>query len=716
MIKALSRCAGFPEKEAEYIAYASEFVDDSLEFLPVLVEGISDVMKDSSSHMLLKGKNNELFFDVVCTAHDEDTMLGGVLNSGQQRTYVPFHFIPRSTGKSNHGFDYRTAPNCDTAKALMEQTLAELKDAALGKGCDLKVPVEDGLRVQKLIKFGIALHSYADTWAHQNFSGLFDPSANSVDYLHFVDTHNQKSVSHELEGMPAFVPETGHAKAHGFPDSSHLRWTYRNGANQQLFERDNPVVYLDATENIFTLLCQAAQMFGYQAVRAWDGNNGVKKLAEQCINYDPGTFIWKQGGTEAKIQKYKEVFSEYIGSAAYDPFQWKAQALRPYIQNGNERHNLDFYNKEHQGRYFNLKQLGTMWWEKLKQDVRDKMNSKLELAADIFMGWVSGRGAIGAIVNTLTSSIQRWVSEYKSIRYVPAVLSDGGSIDAAKWFFFHYEADANRRFVLERTPIPVVDPYADCQGDFGVAITKKLPDFDKQLGRLIINTLEATVAKPGDFHQKWRWMEFELRNHTDGTIAWAGSSTEDFGFSGASGRYWARPDDVAFVAPGASLHYSACERDNAVTGCCGVTPFVIRHAQKGDVSFSIGFSNPLSSEVGPMLKRGWEMAAAEAEYIALVARRKAAIVAYETEKAARRWIPGVSNEPAITIPPEPQKPVLDVEMPKCQGSFSSDRARIYDALGEAARSKNLVSHSIDGRQYTISVEPGKRTVITVSVA
>lgn len=156
MIKALAQMAGFNDVEAQDIAYASEYVDDALEYLPMKITDIPDL--DYGTLPMPGG-----LFGVVCTAHDKFTMIGGALVKGQINTYIPFHFVPRDTKQQTDlaHYDYRTAPNCDTSRQLVETAVAELKQA------------QGDNRTRKLIKLGIALHTYADTWAHQNFSGIF---------------------------------------------------------------------------------------------------------------------------------------------------------------------------------------------------------------------------------------------------------------------------------------------------------------------------------------------------------------------------------------------------------------------------------------------------------------------------------------------------------------------------------------------------------------
>lgn len=164
MLHYLLRAAGFPDDESHVIAYASQFVDYNVVSYRV------DTARASYETL--------------------PTQDWGFWNPDTpRRIYVPFHFFPgdeehegarRLDGKSN---PRNCTPDSPGAKALL---IAALK-------------TRDPYRV------GIALHTYADTWAHQNFTGVRED-------WNLVDANSM-------------IPAVGHAQVLKVPDQLAATWT-----------------------------------------------------------------------------------------------------------------------------------------------------------------------------------------------------------------------------------------------------------------------------------------------------------------------------------------------------------------------------------------------------------------------------------------------------------------------------------------------------------
>ena len=163
LLNVLCRYAGFPEQEARIISYASQFVDYNLVTYTIDAPGR--------------------------TYHSIPTQNYGFWSSETPRqVYIPFHFVPGETdhpgarridGQTN---PLNTTPDSPAAKQIL---IAALKS-------------------RDLYRIGIALHTYADTWAHQNFSGIREP-------------WNQCE-----EG--SIIPPIGHAQVLKTPDLLTARW------------------------------------------------------------------------------------------------------------------------------------------------------------------------------------------------------------------------------------------------------------------------------------------------------------------------------------------------------------------------------------------------------------------------------------------------------------------------------------------------------------
>jgi len=67
--------------------------------------------------------------------------------------------------------DFQFVPGC-VGKDLIEFFKTKPDSKIINEIIDDEIISEDVNREDKHIMFGIALHPYADTWAHQDFAGL----------------------------------------------------------------------------------------------------------------------------------------------------------------------------------------------------------------------------------------------------------------------------------------------------------------------------------------------------------------------------------------------------------------------------------------------------------------------------------------------------------------------------------------------------------------
>ncbi len=178
--------AGFGTNDAFKIAYSSQYVDDNDMILEV-DKGKSSAYRNyiSQTMNILKPKS-KLF-----------------------RIYPLFHFIPgdpmsatafRKDGKMHW---LNTTPNNENANKIM--------DAAL--------------RTEDIFRIGVACHSFADTWAHQNFVG-------------YSDEFNAMAGP-----LSRITPNIGHADAQYNPDWPGLVWRDQRLQDER---RDNKAIFLDA--------------------------------------------------------------------------------------------------------------------------------------------------------------------------------------------------------------------------------------------------------------------------------------------------------------------------------------------------------------------------------------------------------------------------------------------------------------------------------------
>lgn len=138
---ALALAAGFPKKDAETIAYASQYVDDST---------AADDIENSDGGL----------FVTYSTAHHLKqsiiTMGEAVRHSvmDQRKIWVPNHFVP---GGKGHSLEERAI--CVKNSAIAQTMFKNHLDTAQIKAWGLEL-------------IGIATHAYMDTFSHYGFSGF----------------------------------------------------------------------------------------------------------------------------------------------------------------------------------------------------------------------------------------------------------------------------------------------------------------------------------------------------------------------------------------------------------------------------------------------------------------------------------------------------------------------------------------------------------------
>jgi hypothetical protein len=164
---ALALRAGYPTDSAHLIARAAEHIDQAL-----IVYEIADFESDGGRHYRTEKTQDYLFWD----------------ESVSRQIYLPFHFLP--------GIPERAA--LERADGQWNPWIVT-PDSPLAR--DLLVAA---LRTGNLHRIGIALHAYADTWAHQNFTGRLE-STNALD-------------------ARSPLPATGHLQALTAPDVATEVW------------------------------------------------------------------------------------------------------------------------------------------------------------------------------------------------------------------------------------------------------------------------------------------------------------------------------------------------------------------------------------------------------------------------------------------------------------------------------------------------------------
>lgn len=271
----LAHLAGYDRKNAEIIAYASQYVDRSTESEPVTVHG-------------------DQIFDTVRTAHYG---LEAFDWNVQKKIYIPFHFLPKTCRtQSPKSFSYVTRPA--EGKAGEPATLL-FQDA-----------LEEGDQTYRLIRLGIALHTIADTFSHQGFSGREAPENRVGKIWHWVKKRDgARWVLRLIEAYGDIVaPSLGHLRAFKNPDRSWLTWKFED-SQKAVKPRDNLKIRMAAADRIFRFMLESLD-HKPQALKSAHPEDYRQMLRLfKSKRSTPADWI------------------DYTGLAEFDALEWRRQAL-----------------------------------------------------------------------------------------------------------------------------------------------------------------------------------------------------------------------------------------------------------------------------------------------------------------------------------------------------------------------------------------------------
>lgn len=188
--------AGFSDEEAEILAYSCQYVDNNLITYEITIPN--------------PGGKGELFVT-------EPTQNFGFWSDRfAEEVYIPFHFFPGVSQEAallrrdGREWEFVVTPNSPGAKEILVQAL----------------------KSRDLFRIGIALHTFADTWAHQNFSGL----------------REQGNVTDPSSALPP----VGHAQVFRNPDVYDLVW---NDSRLKVPMISNRERFREAAVKIYRYLC-----------------------------------------------------------------------------------------------------------------------------------------------------------------------------------------------------------------------------------------------------------------------------------------------------------------------------------------------------------------------------------------------------------------------------------------------------------------------------
>jgi len=258
---ALAKITGL--NNPEVVAYSSQFVDDNN-------EGQFSINGEEMPFPERLRANGGYYYPIMTQSLSPKSLDPYV----QKYVYVPFHFLPGDNNvmiKSANN-PLSTTPDSANAKSIISKAL------------DTDNPY----------LIGIALHTFADTWSHQNFSGLRE-EWNAVYPWYNV--------------FKSIVPDIGHAEAGHSPDVISEPWIdYRLGKN--------------VIDNKDRALCAAKEIYGNLRTKTRKGLpwSDVKTAFEGIIN---------SGGYDERIKATSDFLknSGFGSIPAYSKDDWLDAAL-----------------------------------------------------------------------------------------------------------------------------------------------------------------------------------------------------------------------------------------------------------------------------------------------------------------------------------------------------------------------------------------------------
>lgn len=231
----IARYAGFAHRDAETIAYCSQYVDDATNKGTLIFE-------------------NGAMYDRIASAHK---MLdyGNFKELANHQVWIPFHFLPGNGGLragENPGEKFINKIVCRPNSYVAQRMVA---------GC-----IREQDTPYALHRLGITMHVYADTWAHQGFAGVQN-QINRITALDDNDNEDQAFLARLKASFGDWVDSVassfvgdalplGHGAALSHPDKPYLSWSYRDHRGT-IVRRNNTEDFTEAADQ----MCRAMQRY-----------------------------------------------------------------------------------------------------------------------------------------------------------------------------------------------------------------------------------------------------------------------------------------------------------------------------------------------------------------------------------------------------------------------------------------------------------------------
>lgn len=251
-VKTLAVKAGFSNNQAQIIAEFSQYVDDFNRLLKLDCNNIPNYMTTDSTFASKFIDGNKLkpvttgFSDIIDNANI-------ALFDGCKYIVSPFHFIPNqvptgitaNTEVQNEYVNIATMPAKMTVPSIITNLLTTVRTNYMQPN------ISASQKELYLVQLGLYLHIFADTYAHQGFSG-YKSNINDKKITQYTRTGDSGKASIKTNIYRA-LPAVGHATVGHFPDLTNYAFVMEDN-NYNVITRDNTLIFLQAAQEIFEFL------------------------------------------------------------------------------------------------------------------------------------------------------------------------------------------------------------------------------------------------------------------------------------------------------------------------------------------------------------------------------------------------------------------------------------------------------------------------------
>ena len=256
-VKTVARAAGYREEQAQRIAVYSQLMDDYDWQGYLRAENMPEYLKRDGADVVFN-EALKIISPVATGFPSVVDMASLILPRSQKLIVSPFHFIPQNERRVSNG-DLRTVPaklhDGSYISSMLDRLEADMASGGISES-------------DALMKMGMLLHTFADTYAHQLFTG-YNNRTNSVKLISAKDNITQEDATKEYgywieqwisqieEAAGAEIPTIGHMSVVSIPDLSHLSFEMEYidiDGTKRVHSRSNTDLFVAACKELYSFM------------------------------------------------------------------------------------------------------------------------------------------------------------------------------------------------------------------------------------------------------------------------------------------------------------------------------------------------------------------------------------------------------------------------------------------------------------------------------